>query len=389
MEIETRTLFLNQAISEARLKSGRTPEDSENQVRTNRRLDETQPIDWKEMAARISAMQGNQGPRGIREMVALQKRLLKMTNEELAAALDEIAILDISVVDRTRLESNLLEIYAEKAPAEALERFADRLSQDDGIFWQLRNAFRNWAGQDPRTAAAWMDKQIAAGKFDSRTLDGQNELRINFEAVLLGKMLGTDPDGTTSRLNALTSEQRLQVLSRSEFKDSDSATYANLLRGATQGEESLRNAFSQTGAKLLNEGGFEKVDGFLRDAGLSAMERDAVIREAAATKVNQSVWQNGFNKEKVDEAREWLGRQAPEIEAHTTGSILARAGDQGQFDKAAEIALQYHESSGSDELLATFIENAAAQGANKDRARQLIDHLSDPVRKAALIGKLK
>ncbi|MEI6494344.1 MAG: hypothetical protein WCO94_17495 [Verrucomicrobiota bacterium] len=93
------------------------------------------------------------------------------------------------------LEQMLIGPLIEKDPEYALTHFIDCLQDEQsGIKWHLPNALREWAKQDPAKANAWLDQQIAAGKFDSRTLDGKSQFRMQFEGVMLGILFPSDPD---------------------------------------------------------------------------------------------------------------------------------------------------------------------------------------------------
>ncbi|NJR42733.1 MAG: hypothetical protein HC767_08755 [Akkermansiaceae bacterium] len=117
-----------------------------------------------------------------------------MSREEIIAALDEIDRLDLSDEERDALISEILDPLIEKDPQYALERFADKIKTDpDGIGSQLSSAMRAWAQKDLGAATAWLDRKIAAGDFDSKTLDGQSDVREEFEAALLGSLIEKNP----------------------------------------------------------------------------------------------------------------------------------------------------------------------------------------------------
>ena len=86
-----------------------------------------------------------------------------MTREELLAALDEVATLDLTDNARGMLEQMLIGPLIEKAPELVLTRFIDCLQDArSGLKWHLPNALREWAKNDPAKADAWFDQQIAA-----------------------------------------------------------------------------------------------------------------------------------------------------------------------------------------------------------------------------------
>ena len=132
------------------------------------------PINWQTLAGQFDEMQRAGATADMRVMLRFQQRLQTMTREELIAGLDAIPALNLSTNSRSMLEQTLISPLIEKDPEYVLKRFIDTLQDDaSGLKWHLPNALRDWARQDPATADAWLDTQIAAGKFDSKTLDGK------------------------------------------------------------------------------------------------------------------------------------------------------------------------------------------------------------------------
>jgi hypothetical protein len=117
-----------------------------------------------------------------------------MTREELIAGLDAVAALGLSPNARSMFEQDLIGPLIEKDPQYVLARFIDTLQDEaSGIKWHLSNALRDWAKQDPSKAGAWLDQQIAAGKFESKTLDGISPFRMQFEEALVGILVSPQP----------------------------------------------------------------------------------------------------------------------------------------------------------------------------------------------------
>ncbi len=160
-----------------------------------------EPIDWKKLAAQMDEMNRGDSMGDVRAMLKLQKQLMSMSRDELAAALKEIGALDLPADARAMLEGALIGPLIQKDQEFALTTFADRLNDDrGGMNWQLSSAMREWLKKDPGAASAWFDQQIAAGKFDSKSLDGKNRGRMQFEATLVSALISSDPAAAGARL---------------------------------------------------------------------------------------------------------------------------------------------------------------------------------------------
>lgn len=195
---------------------------------------DSEPIDWKKLAGEIGGIKQQSRDGDIRQMMALKRRLLAMEPLELVAALDEIAALDVDVEMRRELEDLILDPLAKKDPETALKRFRDRLGEQQGVVsWQLSGAFTRWAGKDLAAATAWYDGELAAGTFDSKSLDGKNPLRDRFESNLIAKMLEADLTGAKAWLSAKSPDARVEILGGAGFQnlqEKDQAAHAELVR---------------------------------------------------------------------------------------------------------------------------------------------------------------
>ena len=83
--------------------------------------------------------------------------------------------------------------------------------------------------------------------------------------------------------------------------------------------------------------------------------------------------------EELDKARAWAAGQAPDVVDKATGEALASTlWRGGNFHKASELALKYQTSTGSDEVLASFLKSPQVQHKPADGAYSLIDKIKDP-----------
>jgi len=100
-------------------------------------------IDWKQIAATQAGVQSADGMPDMRAMVELQKTLRAFSTEEILTGLDEIESLEIPAAAKKQLEGMLIGILADKDPEAALQRYAAKLSDGDGMLnWQLADGLR-------------------------------------------------------------------------------------------------------------------------------------------------------------------------------------------------------------------------------------------------------
>lgn len=352
--------------------------------------DEKEPIDWKKLAEQFAEMQQNGGVGDMRSMMRFQQRLQSMTTEELVAALDEIAKLDIPAESRTILEQMLTRPLMESDPELALTRFSDRLQDDRGAMsWQLANAFSKWADMDPDKAVAWFDQQIAAGKFDSKSLDGRSHARLQFEGALIRTLLATNPEAAGSRLETLPEDQRADALRQFSFgqlKEENQKAFAEMVRGHVP-EDERNGVISQIASRMVSQGDYQQVTEYLDRIEATPAERADSASQAANSKIQMLANQKGVTREDIDAMREWVGTQSKETVDKSTGSALAAA-TQGngtfKFSDAAALAVQYHESSGNDDVLVSFLGGWEAS-QNKELSLKLAEKISDEKRREEIL----
>jgi len=351
-------------------------------------------IDWKNLSARMAEMQESGGVGDMRAMVELQKRLSGMSAEELIAALDAISALGLEPGVRNLMEEMLVEPLIGRDPELALATFADRIQNDeDGVGWQLSAALGAWAKKDPAAAGAWFDRQIAAGLFESKSLDGQSQRRMEFEAALVGVLLTSDGVAAGQRIAALPEDQRREALEQIPFSELTAAgqkAYAELVRGLVPQDERA-GSFTHIISELIPEGGYAKVEAFLDGIQASPEERAVSAREAANSQLEKIAGERAVTRDDVEAMREWLNRQAPGTVDRVTGEALADAAQDGgefSFSDASKLAVEYHRSSGNDDVLVAFLESYAAR-SNLEEALPLADRIADPKRREKILRKFQ
>lgn len=330
----------------------------------------------------------------LREAAALQKRISGMSASELVSALDEIAAMDLDAESKASLEEMLVDPLIKLDPELVLKRFADRLDdEDDGVAWQLSSALREWAKKDRAAAAAWFDGQIAAGLFESKSLDGVSQSRLEFEASLVGELLGTDFAAASERIAALPEEQRREALEQipfSELSPGARNAYAELVRGLVP-EDERAGSFTHVISEIVPDGGYPKVDEFLNAIQATPEERAVSAREAANARIEEIAGERAVTRQDVDAMRQWLAKHSPDTVDRVTGEALADASQDGgefSFEQASQLALEYNRKGGNDDVLVAFLESFAAR-SNLEQALPLVDKISDPARRAEILKQLE
>ncbi|RYD21519.1 MAG: hypothetical protein EOP88_11105 [Verrucomicrobiaceae bacterium] len=341
-----------------------------------------EPVDWKQVAAQMLEMNQGGGMGDMRSMIRLQKRLQDMEKEDLVAALEEIATMDLPDQSRQMLEQMLIGQLCQKDPELALTRHLDRLGDEGGgMSWQLANAMKEWTRKDPAKATAWFDKQIAAGKFDSRSLDGKSQPRMQFEGVLVANLLSHDEAAAAARLEALPENQRGELLRRyasNDVKAEDQLNYANLVRGVVS-ESEQATTLAQIAAREAHQDGYTAATEYLDRIKVTPSERAISVAQVANEKILNLSHKRKITREDIDGLREWASTQSPETSNEVTGSAIARSTEVNQrleFSEAAELALHYQKESGSDEVLVRFLKD---RPSFKDKAEvlKLAESISD------------
>jgi hypothetical protein len=354
-----------------------------------------EPLDWKKIAAQMAERQSSGGMGDMRSMMKIHQRLQALSKEELVAALDEIAALDLPKESRAMLEQMLIGPLAEKDPELVLTRFIDRLQESDGAMsWQLAKAMQQWVKKDPASAAAWFDQQIAAGKFESKSLDGKSQTRLQFESNLINILLSSNPDAAGRRLAGLPEDQRDEALrqwSGQPLKDEDQAAFAKLVRDQIPEKEQARILAQKASYLVSNDGGYSKVTAFLDRIDATPAERTACVEQAAESKLQNTSHQKKITREDLDTMREWVTAQAPESTGTVTGKALANASQYGhkmEFSEAAELAVEYNSTANNDDVLSSFLDSYGSR-QNKEQARVLAEKISDPKRREEILKNLK
>jgi hypothetical protein len=338
-------------------------------------------IDWKDLSVKLSQMQGQRGVGDMRTTMRIQRLLLDMSAEELVAQLDEVAALDLDDMAKKPLQGMILQALAEKDPRMVVQRYGEEAADQRGAgHWSVRMALGKWAEKEPAAASAWLDQQIAAGKFDSRSLDGKSQERLGIEGVLVAQLLKTDPAAASARLAGLPEDQREDFFKQGFFfhvsKDSETS-FAKLVRDSLSADK-VGGILANSAAHLAQTGGYGRVDGFIASANATDEEKNAIVAQVMERKLSFTETPT-LNAEELDKARAWGTAHSPGVVDKATGEAIGNTLWRGaDFKTASALALKYQAESGNDEVLAAFLKSNPVRNRAANEAKPLIDQIKDP-----------
>ena len=397
--LEDASATLQKQLAAARSSGPDTDPASAKSTAATQATKNQKPLDWKKAGAQLAESDRNDGMGDLRAVLPLKQRIQAMSQAELIAALDEVATLDLPADSLANLEQALLEALIVKDPELALTRFIDRidvtLRGSPGMLakFQFNNTFKDWATKDPAKAAAWFDQQIATGKLDSKALDGKSRLRDQFEGALIGVLLGTAPDTASHRLGAIPADQRVQFLYRNLVGNLNQETFpgfATLIREQVPEKQQI-GLFAYKAYLLGRRESYAEVTAFMDGIAATPAERVACVERAADSKIRTIADGRKITREDLDTLREWTTRQAPDSTGPITGKALADAMQNGSkldYAAASELALYYHQASGNDDVLISFLDRVSDR-EKTEQARALAANITDATRREEILKKLQ
>lgn len=352
------------------------------------KLSSTKPNEWRILAEGI-LREKSEGIEDPRMELRLATRLAKMSAEEMLAAYDEIAASDMAPDELIFLRNQFFNAASEKDPERTLRHFDGLLSgEETSMRGSVSTAFHKWFFKDPATATAWFDETIAAGKFESKRLDGQNQTLLDFTTPVIQAQLASDPAASLARLKTLPEGQRVELLQKfSEIAQGTELAFADLVRQGLP-ENQRETAFLNATTLMAIQQGFAKVGEFLDTIGATPEERSGIAQTTACAGLAQRMTRNDQANPKalVHGMREWLARQAPHEADRISGTALAVTVQSIGFEKAAALVAELHAETGSDELLAGFLDRAAMQ-SHPAETIAMANQIKDPALRDKVIGQ--
>ena len=358
-----------------------------------RPLGTDEQINWTEFVRKFEALKKEGGGRTRSEdmgwMHLIERRLQAMPKEQLIAELERISALDVAPPSGDIIKEMVMTPLTRKAPELGLIKFMERPSADTDNWSEPNDALKQWAMKTPDEASAWLDSQIAAGKLDSKSLDGKNELRLMFEKTLIGVLLSSDPDAASRRIIQLPQNQRGDVLTGQPIAPEKQNDFAKLVRQQLSEPDQVR-VFSELAYLSVSKQGYASASECLNRIEATPAERAASI-EHVATSHFQQLTRNGepITRKQVDALREWADSISPESTDIITGKALGSAnsggGRQTSFAALGELAVQYSEARGNDDVLVEFLKVPSLYFFHKTEVRALTGKITDKKRRKELL----
>lgn len=369
-----------------------TTDSSDSSLRDRLRLSKQQAekpgavTDWKRLTrTMIDAHQFGDGD--LNAILKLHEELRALDAAGLLAGLDEIERMGLAADMRRRLEASLLNLLAEKDPASMLTRFQDRLRGE--VDWQFSHAFRTWLGKDRGAALAWFDARVAAGDFESKSLDGKSPAHEQFESAAISSLLASDPAAVGGRLAAWPESERRQLISQaiSSLTPESDSDYAALVRSQLP-QDQQSAILSQRASHLSYSEGYGAVDDYLKRIQANSMESAAIARTAAVNRLQHLSNENVIDRKAVDEMRSWAASYSPGAVDTITGEALGSLSSRHQsWQQTVDLVRELHNAQPGDDLLVGFLSGRQAMG-NVDQALKLAGQIRDPEKAALVIAKL-
>jgi len=393
--LEKETVLLRQHVDAAKQASGDDHSSLASARANGKKGKDPEIIDWKDLANSMAKAERGGMP-DMRAMMKLQTKLMSLSGAELTAALDEIAALELSNDARNSLENMLINLLAEKDPKLVLDRYLGKMTENRNGFsgWQIAHAFQKWTGKDSAAAVAWLDGQIAAGKFDSKSLDGKSQSRLQFEGAAISSLLGSDPDAASRRLAALPEDQRRELFEQGmfiNFKPGTEKNLAALIREQVPEKEQAKALANSTGM-LIHQGGYEKVGKFLYEIEATPEERAEIVKKASSNQLQQLAQQGKVDREAVDKMREWAAQESsPESVDTITGESLGNLWNrQAKWEDSAKLVSELYAEKPSDDLLISFLSgHQASENSNRETSMALAAKISDETKRAEVIARIE
>jgi hypothetical protein len=393
--LEKETVLLRQHVEAAKQASADDHSSLASARANGKKAKDPEAIDWKDLANTMAKAERGGRP-DMRAMMKLQTKLMSLSGAELTAALDEIAALELSNDARNSLENMLINLLAEKDPKLVLDRYLGKMTDSRNGFsgWQIAHAFQKWTGKDSAAAVAWLDAQVAAGKFESKSLDGKSQSRLQFEGAAISSLLNSDPEAAGKRLAALPEDQRRELFEQGMFnsiKPGTGKNLASLIREQVPEKEQAKALANSTGA-LIHQGGYERVGKFLDEIEASPAERTEVVKKAASNQLQQLSRQGKVDRGAVDEMRTWAAQESsPESVDTITGESLGNLWNrQTKWEDSAKLIGDLYAEKPSDDLLVSFLKgHQASEEKNREASMALAAKISDETKRAEIIARIE
>ncbi len=169
-------------------------------------------IDGKKLIIQVAEMLNNRYAPDDPAWVLFKQQIKSLSKEDLVAALDETAAQQLNTTSRDDIEQDLLLALGEIDPELSLIRCDDLgMHGHENIELILPSMLKEWCMKEPQQAGAWLDQQIATGKYDSKRLDDKGCLCDQLETKMIDALLVKNNATAKVRLESL-SKERLEAV---------------------------------------------------------------------------------------------------------------------------------------------------------------------------------
>jgi hypothetical protein len=342
-----------------------------------------------------------------------------MKKEELISMLDEFDSLNSPTSWNDELKIKLLQQLFLKDPEPTMARYFDQLRGDEKVIQTLAIGMGAWSQNNPAKAAAWLDEQIAAGKFDNKSLDSKNDARNRFEGALIEVLVSTDPKAAAARLSALPEDERICTLltnSSTLNRAESQIAFANFIRSELPDKDRMPT-LARLASDLVNKDFFDKdfwtrlawydnptndqrndytpITDFLTRIQATPEERVACVEKAVLDKIFTFSYDWGsINNEQIAITRAWVMEQAPSVANKLTATALSRKKvlSKSAFTETAEMAKSYDDVSGNDEVLIGFLTQSnvrISSTSDTTLSKLYAESIADPYRRQRVLDGMK
>lgn len=340
------------------------------------------------------ARSGN--PVQVRDLLLLENHWRSLEAATLEAMIADARAADLSGEDRDAILDKLLEALVEKDPARAFavieEGFAGKTPREIQQQLSKRSGlFEKWIQRDGPQALAWLDRQIAAGLFDSRSLAGTSNVRQEYESLIYQKT----KDGT--RIASLDPLDRLPTLQSWRLRDlplEDQIVLAKVARTSGLKPSEVAEVMKPFLNKAMESGDLAGADAFFEQINPTPEELPR-LSEAAAGQAMFSLGKRAdqLTGEEVPAIRSWLADKSSEGDAYI-GSMIGKGfsngWDAGQIYATMD---RLQKDQPSDDLLYRFMLDAT-QEDHKQKLDPVIaldfaNRITDPQKRADVLRTIK
>jgi hypothetical protein len=386
-QLEEQNARLSQRI-EAWEKRSEPSAEEENSGLSAKALIKSGPSGMVKLAAILrGADTGN--PAAFRESLMLDSQFRTLDSASLERMIAEARAAELSEEDRERIVGKLLDVLVEKDAVRAFavielgfagktpREIQQQLSKRSGLF-------EKWILRDSPQALAWLDRQVAAGLFESRSLAGTSGVRQEYEALIFLRT----KDG--SRIAALDPLDRLPTLQSWRFqslKPEEQADFAKVVRTSGLKPSEVVQVLKPLLNRAMESGDLAGADAFLERVAPTPEELPRLSESAAGNamfalgkKADQ------LTGDEVPAIRTWLADKSSEGDAYI-GSMIGRGFSNG-WDAAQIFTTldRLQKDKPSDDLVFRFLLDATQEGHKQKldpaTALDLANRISDPEKRA-------